>query len=946
MPNDPVDPPEGEVLDPAPVEDGDPAPPPPINPAPVDEDDPPPPPPVNPAPVDEDDPPPPPPVNPAPVDEDDPPPPPPVNPAPQDDQDATGNRPFISSLLKALSGKGFSDNFTGQMDRTNQTISGLLDDPDSIDPDDLPFANLVEAAAMFGQDPEDIQIEATGRMKKLKLLLTDRARLRQIASQKETKAQLQKLIDELGTNIEERLEEANSDAASQVKFAETRVKFLELSQLMFEGRKFQQAFDLAENAQALKRIVEFQDDRENLAPGRVPEGQVMGPDRSRDDPGFQLSDQNPLPALLRAVTGRRESLMQEVARINGLIGVLDETPDEALATFREVVQGARRVDLTGLDVSQNDPAVRSKLDRADANLAELEGKLATLDGLGTDVARTARNKAKKELKKLVHFDGSDAEREGADVTGAGTVAMRGKARDVPQAVVKPLLAKYDALKMLEDVGGLSEAELSLILQFDEELAREAQVVLDNLDTYKNAAKIMAKCEKILKDDVFEFNAAKKRELDLSLEQLENGTNDLSPAGLLSKAGVLKGLVDTALSDAKDAKKLYKKRQKEFGKERDKIIKLYKTELKVLIGLDDGETCQGLKAKYKTIRKELKTEGRYAEAFDEIWALVQMGDVTTYADGSAYTLRLAADVATFTREINAFAAQLTVVKERMERAGSSFDEWYDAADDTNPFKNAVTAAAGQITGVHSDLEAREEAERNFKSDLKRIKKFVNDNKAKITQDAREGFENYLLLLDALDGRSKACVKLGDWQDLNKELHQYDATIQGYLQDHAKLDDETSSQDAMLQAANILAGCRRSIDDFRGDVQRLYDDIVGAQRAAAEGAPTDDDAVAIVALLDHRTAELQRFITGIRDAIKDDSSAAVEAALKDADPDDDQRIALREKAIAILRRRRMFLEQNKAALTYRNNPFDLGAPATVLIAHLAAAESRILSIVKRG
>lgn len=553
-----------------------------------------------------------------------------------------------------------------------------------------------------------------------------------------------------------------------------------------------------------------------------------------------------------------------------------------------------------------------------------------------EIAKYFGKKAKKLVKSfgaLVKLSGGKVDRKDADLTGAGTVKLRTRAQNVPPAVIEPISAQIEAIRLMGRTGVQSAEDLEIMREMQSEVEKSIADATRNLAAYKEIADLTRGIEKKLADDEFVYASDSYWKLTDKLKVEKDKAGSAVTAELLEEHKEnlvdLETEVDAALAFIQGNKKTFNKIQKMHDKTREESLKKYNHAFRKVAEAysktDAGKKDDAIKKLAHSATKDY--QGKYATEFSDIWSKVSIGEYVTVDAAKFATIALAEKID-------------EVVKELNEICDGGADELDTSAgtvmgDALKDFKNSG-----------NEMEDREKAKKEFKESYAELKGFIDSEEKNLVSSAQAEFKNNTFLLKVLDRRFKAATSSGEMKALQRELFLEDKVIRGYAERNKKYGKE----EGVEKVESVFKNCTRNIRAFRTDLGNFYKESVAAKAnmdfldevIESEDA-SSKTAQAVKALITEKKSVLDDFVTAISSAMDGDNLGDLYEEFKKAKTSLDK-IKVREKTLAVIRRRRLFLEETKLGLNYRGNPFDSGKYATIMIHTLASAESQLLTLIK--
>lgn len=853
---------------------------------------------------------------------------------------------YHHDLYNALTGRVLSETLVEQVAEHNAEIAGWLEGNALalVSDADIERVALGEAAQMFGQD---VEYDLTGPQDEDEL--SRRAKIaayfsRSPAAQTSPKAaqeqKRQALIKVVKGQIKAERDAARSDVTAPC--AAARLNYCELAHGLIDSRP-QQALECLETSRQLGRVVALSQQGERAV--RPPED---GPaSKTRDEvermkdveSGDLEQDYADLAADIATLERRGDALAATAAK--PAFQSVRNAFEAALITARalcETAEFAATIEASPfLEItSENRQVFRTAQEKYDAAVAAFD---AAETGLSDAIAQQHKVQF-KAFGKLCDTSGSEITRVGGDLVGGGTVVANKKFSTVPTETLDRVAAKLDALQAMGEGGQFDPVHADLAATFERELGAEIEGIVDNRQSYNDAAKRIAALRQTLASDTAKANTARRETLTGVLDQIEaKVATDVLAA--ISDVEAFEGRMrdemvffdeekrdlDAFLAEHKRIKRL---EIDGYGKDLKKVIKKFEV-------LDRYEAVRGddrvHRSWFERMRGIVHYEGQHA--LDHALLLERLDTGVPY------------DVAEARRALEILRLAAEMDREELRNIETQIDA---AQPGDNPrlgtkfigFVNDLAASGKEING-------RETLRARYETDAAALKRYITKRKGTLEKEAQPAFENYGVLLQSLDKRTKSLVTVADWQAFLADFRSFRDTVEDYVATNKKLaaPDPKSQQEAAEQA---LVRCDNRIADFVIDMARFVDFRLEPIAQALEfeipkrneGDAERVEMEAICAMIDQKEFDLNDFADGIADGIKNAGLTALGARLRAASAE--QAIGIREEALRVIRRRRDFLDSAANARLYRDNPFDSGGPALAALAALSQAEAKLLTLIK--
>ena len=875
------------------------------------------------------------------------------------DADLETEEAYLDDLYMALGGQGGADNFRAVIDdRLGKIEEVYAKRIEEIRDEELADIHLVSAAQFFASEEAKAEVqERKGLFARARSAITRSGRADNRSDKERYEAQLewQKLRQDVALDIERDLAAARYDLQSATSEEERHragvmMSLLALAERFFAAGEYQKGFDLYEDARAIRMVETHAAHIAGREAEPLPDD-AFHEDTQTRDPDARDDDHVSLAPLVQELIHNKASLTNDIARLEALFA---KTLQDDASEHADLAQAKRfldDVDLTQFDPLP-DPPQQDDRARAAYDLDQLNNIQRILDrfaGIGTDTATEAAAAAREKLGVLISFSGGSVKRAGADLDGVGEIVLKSKANDVPQSVVRPIVAQLDTIALLAETGDLTADQIDMITDLSNALEDSVDYAVQHKDTYNKCAKLIAEIEKECERDRFNYNVAARTGLRDRLRELEGPDYQRDADRLLTQLTALKSAMTTASNEAKDNKTKFGELFKLMESNRARVLKAYKPVLADICELPASEDSDqaDLKSKLKVFKKELETEGHYASHFDAIWGRIDQGNRDTY---DAVETKLTDKTVEWLADIQRLKVSVARAKDMFASQSSHYDSldmFLRGASEHNQDRQLLNAAVGDITKADAEIRLRKSNEETFKTKRKALLNFISKEKGNIAKDAREAFENYEHILSALKSRADNATNSAEWADIVTEIKGYEVTIHKFAKRNQSQNEAKTLAGKLAKAARSMRICHNDIFAFGQSVRVLGGSIIGEGKDAARMAAQDGDTVAdaVFSLLDQREDVLIDFMQLIRRVTEGDELHTL-AGLLERSATDDEMMALREQALAQLLRRRRFLEENKAALTYRGNPYDYGAEADALIIALSLTENDLLTLIKRG
>ncbi len=566
------------------------------------------------------------------------------------------------------------------------------------------------------------------------------------------------------------------------------------------------------------------------------------------------------------------------------------------------------------------------LDETEVRLEKIQARIAKYFQGKTNVL------AKRFSSRLVKLSHGKVQRSGADVTGHGKITTKSGAKDVPPAVLEPIAAKIDVIRLIGRTGDLSEEQFELMRKFQDEIEKSIADTEKGLDSYAGMSDLTKHIEKTLAKKAFTYWLDSHQDLTERLEKIEKQVGPATTDESLKKLEKLKLEVGTEYGIAVWNEEEFERIQKEHDKTRKESLEEYMNALGKAFGVKKDAAGGKKAATIKKLPSIENYQGKYATEFSDIWSEVDKGNPKSVIIADTKTAELKAKIAKAVNELKDIG--LPSVK----------------PDD---YTRVMSIALEDIENSDNEIEERKAAKEKFKVSYKKLKKFIKDESKNLAPSAREAFENNEILLRILKRRAKAASDSGEWREVQKELDAEDIAIHGYARANQKHKEEGGDKEkGGNKVKPIFDRCLKRVDEFRSDLDAFYQESVLSEtkeldKIIKSGNTNSETAQVVRDLITQKKASVESLAQAIGKAMSGDnlkelSKELAKNANKTPPPDDD--IKVREKALALIRRRRLFLEETTLGGRYRSNPFDFGAPAVVMIQELVDAEVQLLTQIK--
>lgn len=620
------------------------------------------------------------------------------------------------------------------------------------------------------------------------------------------------------------------------------------------------------------------------------------------------------------------------------------TDKEAVKSLKKAAETKKEFELTAVELSMALYDVEKKAEgiveahakgrksdkenlikECDNSLDVTKGRL---DEIGKRIANYFNGKADVLAKKfgaLAKLSGGEVQRSGADVTGHGAIKTKTRAKNVPPRVIEPIAAKIEVIRLMGQMGDLGEREFLLMQELQKEADKDIADTMDNLNIYAEISDLTKHIEKTLGKKAFTYRLNARQELTDELGTIKGQVGREEIKISVKNFKDLATRVDDAYKMAEFNKENFENIKKLHDQTRTDSLKEYMNALGNAFGGKKDAAGGKKAAAIRELPSSKDYQGKYATEFSDIWSKVDKGDSqTTVLVAKTKTAALKAEIA---------------------KAVNDLEDIHLPSVTPDDYTRVMGVALEDIENSDNEIEERKKAKEKFKETYNKLEKFIEQETNNLDPSAREAFKSEKILLGMFKRRADAASNSGEWKEIQRDLDAADEYIRGYAKENQKHKEKGEDK-----IPSIFNRCERSIGDFRSDLDKFYKQSVASETDALikiieKKNASSNTAQAVLNLITDKKSALKSFTDAISGAMDSAHLSDLAKEFENAKKISRDEVKVREKALAVIRRRRLFLEETKLGHDYRINPFDLGVPVAIMINALGNAEVQLLTQIKR-